>query len=131
MKKLIIGIHPSIHFSTFHFEKHSGRAGKYANKKLFLALLITSLNIIYSRDQDTIEHVLEGNLALPTSQQPSPLFCFGQTVIDKGDIQAFIFEDTIAGKNKNFSEVIPNFVYGRNNNLALSGGIPIASKCIA
>jgi len=45
-------------------------------------------------NEKEIQHIKEGNFALPTSQQPSPLFSFGQNILDKGDIQALAQKQT-------------------------------------
>ena len=38
-----------------------------------------------------------GNFKLPTSQQPAALFGFGGNIIDKGEIQTFLFADGFFG----------------------------------
>lgn len=83
--------------------------------------------VLYAREQDEVEHVLEGNLALPTSQQPGPLFCFGQNIVDKGDIQVFAWVSCIKGRTGNFREVLPNVLYGITDDLSLFTGMPIDS----
>ena len=88
-------------------------------KKIFLLLLVSSLRA---------EHLWQGNIALPTSQQTAPLFSFGQNLVDKGDILAFAEIDYLKGKNQTFAEVIPSFLYGINDNLALFIAAPIATK---
>ncbi len=96
-------------------------------KKIFFLLVFYNL-IIFSRDEDEVGHVFEGNLALKSSQEPGPLFCFGQTVIDKGDKQLYIFADDLGGKNNNFSDIVPYFIYGVSDKLAISCGFPFAAK---
>ena len=76
-------------------------------KKILFILFYVS--VAFSRDQEKVDHIIEGNLALPTSQQPSPLFCFGQNIVDKGDVQIFGDVDYLKGKNLKFSEFIPSF----------------------
>src|SRR5580704_16379352 len=100
-------------------------------KKIFLIIFNLNLffnNLIFARDQDRIEHVIAGNLSLPTSQQPGPLFCFGQTVIDKGDFQGYLFGDAIWGKCNLSSDLLPYIIYGITDNLSLTAGIPFALK---
>ncbi len=92
---------------------------------LFLCVIVTK---IYTREPNGGTHIYEGNLALPTAQQPRPLFCFGQNIVDKSDIQAFLFASSLSSKNSNFTEVIPNIIYGISDNCVFLAGIPIAAK---
>ena len=57
----------------------------------------------------------KGILALPTSQQPGPLFCFGQNSADQGDLQAF----GIVAKNKQSVDVVPTVLYGVSDSFSL------------
>ena len=41
-----------------------------------------------------------GNFALPTSQQPAGLFAFGGNIIDKGEVQLYLFADKFVGRKK-------------------------------
>ena len=72
-----------------------------------------------------------GNLTLPASQQPNPLFGFGQNVVNKGDLQAILTVDRIKGKHKRYSEVIPAVLYGISDSFSLFVYQPIAhfSRC--
>lgn len=97
----------------------------YMKKILFGLLYIFTANAI---EQDKIPHLVEGNLALPASQQPTPLFCFGQNIVNKGDTQVIISTDCLTGKNRNFAEIVPTLLYGITDNLSLFTGIPIAMQ---
>lgn len=94
-------------------------------KKLFFILLYPLA--LCAREEDGA-HVLQGNLALPTSQEPAPLFCFGQSVIDKHDIQAFVYINSLLGKKTDFTQIIPNILYGVTDELTITAGAPIAAK---
>lgn len=83
---------------------------------------------IDAREEDKIEYIKEGNIALPTSQQPGPLFSFGQNIVDKNDFQIFSFIEHLKGKNKQFDEVTPISLYGITDNVSLYIGLPIAIK---
>lgn len=95
-------------------------------KHLSFLLIIICFTLI-AREEDTT-HVLEGNLALPTSQEPGPLFCLGQNIVDKGDIQGFLITNTFGRNNNNFTQVIPNFIYGIRDDFSLYAGIPIDTQ---
>lgn len=53
-----------------------------------------------------------GNFSLPTSQQPAALFGFGGNIIDKGEVQLYLFADYFNGKKKIVSDVIPSVLFG-------------------
>ncbi len=89
-----------------------------------LVIIFVTLN---AREEETA-HILQGNLALPTSQEPAPLFCFGQSVIDKNNLQVFAYIDTLLGKKTDFTQVIPNIIYGVTDSLTLTIGQPVAAK---
>lgn len=72
-----------------------------------------------------IDQAKEGNLALPTSQQPGPLFCFGQNIIDKNDLQFFLSTDYVKGKATKFTEFTPALLYGINDKFSLFITLPI------
>ncbi len=65
-----------------------------------------------------------GNFALPISQQPSPLFSFGQNIIDKHDALGYMNPIYFRGKNKKFflNEIIG--IYGISDEASLFIEIP-------
>lgn len=78
--------------------------------------------------KEEITQVHVGNFALPTSQQPGPLIGFGQNIVDKGDLQLFVFPDQLKGKSKSYVEVIPSILYGINDKFSVFIQLPIAAK---
>jgi len=78
--------------------------------------------------KENIEQVHIGNFSLPVSQQPGPLVGFGQNILDKGDLQFFVFPDQFKGKRKNFVEVAPSLLYGINDKLSLFIEQAVAAK---
>lgn len=91
----------------------------------FIILCIATHN--NARDEDTM-HVWEGNLALPISQQPTPLFAFGQNIVAKGDLQLFGQADYLPSNHNTFIEVIPGILFGVTKNLSLFFNIPAAAR---
>jgi hypothetical protein len=75
-----------------------------------------------------VEQVHVGNFALPASQQPGPLVGFGQNIIDKGDIQLFVYPDQLKGKQKNFIEVAPSLLYAFSDTCSLFIEQSVAAK---
>lgn len=65
-----------------------------------------------------------GNLSLPTSQQPAALFGFGGNIIDKGEIQLYLFGDGFFGKNRIITDIIPNVTFGITDNLSVQFNFP-------
>ena len=72
-------------------------------------------------------HVHEGNLALPTSQLPSPLFSTGQKIVDKGDILFHEFTFQEGGKRKQFSSYGVEILYGLSDYADVLLRIPVAA----
>lgn len=95
-------------------------------KKIWM--ILWCICMIHARDLDETSHVLQGNLALPTSQQPGPLFGFGQNILDKGDIQAFLYTNFQQGGNNSFTRCIPSILYGISDTCSLNVGTPIALR---
>ena len=80
------------------------------------------------KDEARTVHEEIGNLTLPTSQQPGPLFAFGQNIVDKGDLQLFGQVDYLRGRHVLFADVTPLGLYGITNNLSVFAYLPIATK---
>ena len=66
-----------------------------------------------------------GLFSLPSSQQPGPLISFGQTLVDKNNLQWLTIPTYLQETNHN-SEfmVISTFVYGLTDSIALSLNVP-------
>jgi hypothetical protein len=131
--------YPNIHLCSYyvcsrHFyilKNEISRQGRYwiGMKRTIIFLFLAVHFATQPREQEKVQPILEGHLALPTSQQTSPIFCFGQNIVDKGDKQAFAFLNSFIGKNNNFTDIIPNFFYGIRDNFSVIVGIPIVANC--
>ena len=75
------------------------------------------MGTLYSKQE--VLQLKTGNLALPSSQQPAPVFAFGQNGTDQGDLQAFFYFDQDKGDHQNFIETIPCILYGITDDLSL------------
>jgi hypothetical protein len=84
---------------------------------LFFFISIFSINA-------QVEQLQIGNLALPSSQQPGPVFCFGQNIVDKGDIQ--VLGDLNVGelRNRDFFVFVPAMLWGFSDTFSLYWGVP-------
>ena len=78
-------------------------------------------------NKEKVEQVKIGNLALRGSQQPGPLLAFGQNIIDKHDLQAFVYPDWLLGKQKNLAEVAPSVLYAIRDDLSIFIELPVAA----
>lgn len=92
-----------------------------------IVLLALVCNIFQASVQRVVQ-VKEGNLALSTSQQPTPLFLYGQNIVDKGDIQGELYIDWHKGKNQTFIDILPGVLYGVNDRFSLFFITPITPK---
>lgn len=69
-----------------------------------------------------------GNFALPTSQQPGPLVGFGENIIDKNQVQLFVFADAFIGKNSYATDAIPSLLWGIRDDLSFFFNVPFALR---
>ncbi|HEX4069309.1 MAG TPA: hypothetical protein VHX42_04380 [Candidatus Babeliales bacterium] len=97
------------------------------------ALWLFSSPIIFARGGQEIspedrKQLKVGNFALPLSQQPAPLFSFGQNLVAQGDFLAFLYVAQLKGKQKSLVEAYPFFLYGITDKLSLVISVPIAAK---
>lgn len=60
-----------------------------------------------------------GNLAFPTSQQPSPLASFGQNIIDKGQWQFVLFSSYLKGNDQYYITLTPQLLYQPTDELSI------------
>jgi len=81
-----------------------------------------------SRESEKIKQITVGNFALPGSQQPGPLFSFGQNILDKGITELFGYVDQFKGSHYNFKSVTPLLLYGITDRLSLLVGLPMAAQ---
>lgn len=95
-------------------------------KKIFFFLSACLVITSYAREEDVFEHVWEGNIALPTSQQPATFFGLGQTIVDKNDLLTYLFYDYIKGNKKKYTIVTPGILLGISDDIALFIQAPIA-----
>lgn len=88
---------------------------------VFLLLIILHL---YGRASDKSEHILQGNLALPTSQQLTPLFSLGQNIVE----QVLVTPNRLQGQYKQYDEVDLELLYGVRDDLSCFINIPLISQ---
>lgn len=95
--------------------------------KLLWALLL-SPSLIFAKDsgQSGEQPLVLGNFSLPTSQQPGPLVSFGENIIDKGQVQLFVFADAMIGNSSYLTDVIPGILYGIRNDLSFFFNVPFS-----
>jgi len=67
-----------------------------------------------------------GNFALRTTQQPGPLFGFGQNINTKGDLQVFTSPNKIGGTNFSFSELFLLADYALTDVCTVLVALPVA-----
>lgn len=69
-----------------------------------------------------------GNFALPVSQQSSPLVSFGENIINKGQVQLFLFADAYIGKDNYYTEGVPSLLYGLKDNFSIFLNVPFSPQ---
>lgn len=91
----------------------------YKQRFSFLTIILT--NVLFAMS----EPMQIGNFALPISQQPSPLFSFGQNIVDRGDKIGYINPIFLSGhENKRFFYNELYFLYGITDRLSIFGLLP-------
>jgi hypothetical protein len=75
-----------------------------------------------------VKQIKVGNFALPNSQQPGPLFSFGQNILEKGDLELYAYVDYFKGHRKHQLDVIPAILYGISDKASIFGVLPICAS---
>ncbi len=70
----------------------------------------------------------KGNFALPPAQQPGPLVGFGENILEKNQVQLFLFGDDFVGREKYFIDIVPGILYGITNNFSVFFNVPLAAR---
>lgn len=94
-----------------------------------LSIMILLCTAILARESDNdIDQLKIGNLALPGSQQPNTLFGFGQNIVDRYDLQGFLYPLIEIGPTMQTIEMAPSLLYGITDDLSLYLSWPIAAR---
>ncbi|HAT1822054.1 TPA: hypothetical protein I8Z14_002620 [Legionella pneumophila] len=106
----------------------------YKTKNLSLLLVICALPKIAIGDASSTELQNEppdiGNFALPASQQPGPFLSFGQSLIDKNQIQFYVSPNYLHYKNEHYLTISPSVVYGISNQASFLVTEPVAANYV-
>lgn len=85
-------------------------------KNIWMLLLSMYVGLVQPSD---IIQLKQGNLALPSSQQPGPLLGFGQSIVDQGDFAAYVFFDHLKGNDSDSTKMIPSILYGVTDDFSI------------
>ena len=77
-------------------------------------------------EEGKIEPLEIGNFILPTTQEPGPLFGFGQNIIDAKDLQIFVAPNKFGGHDFHYSEILTYALYGITDYLSIFLAVPVA-----
>ncbi len=78
--------------------------------------------------QKGVEPLAVGNFLLPTTQEPGPLFGFGQNIINKRDLQIYCSPNKLRGHNFSASELNLYALYGITDTLSIFLAMPVALR---
>jgi len=94
---------------------------------IFFNLIIFLTTLINAKIVDDInpEPLKIGNFALATSQQPGPLYGFGQNFLDKGELQFSLYEDYQKIVSQEQYDTMPGFLYGITDDLSVYFNLPL------
>jgi hypothetical protein len=87
-------------------------------------ILIIATIITVTIKAKHVQPIPIGNFALPTAMQPSPLFSFGQNIVDAHDALGYVNPIYIKGKNKKFFLNELDGLYGLSDEASLFIQIP-------
>jgi hypothetical protein len=99
---------------------------RYRLCTLFAAHLLTSSLTLWAA-QSGQPQCNSGNFALMWSQQPGPLISFGENIINRNQVQLFLFGDGFIGQKQHFIDLVPGILYGITNDLSIFFNIPLAA----
>lgn len=86
-------------------------------------------NIKAEMSDESEEKTLKvGNFSLRGSQQPGPLVGLGENIIDKGQIQFYLFANALIGNNNYRTDLIPSFLYGVTDAFSVFFNVPYTPK---
>lgn len=100
-------------------------------KRIQLIILFCAFSRLYApppEEPEKPEPLKIGNLALPPSQCPGPLFAFGELLIEKGDVIGYGEYDGLRGCRKKADILLPFGVYGIRDNFSVSIFLPYALR---
>lgn len=78
------------------------------------------------KTEESEKTVKVGNFSLPATQQPGPLVGFGEHVIEKGEVQIYLYSDAFIGDRNYNTDIIPAYVYGITDTFAFRFNVPYA-----
>lgn len=97
-------------------------------KQIAICAVISVSLVIMSKEEDAIDYLKKGNLALPASQQPNSQLGMGQNIVDKGDFLGYIAPSGIVGKRQDFITLNPILLYGITNNASILASWPLFAE---
>ena len=71
------------------------------------------------KKEPAVKHLKLGNLAFPTSQQPTPLISFGQNLLDEGQFDIQEVATKFKGKREYFIDIQNTLIYAFSDDLAI------------
>jgi hypothetical protein len=95
---------------------------------IVLYLLSLSINAKDGSTDSTLQNQppSRGNFALGSSQQPGPLVSFGQSIIDKGQLQLFLEPTYLKTRSDTYLATTPSILYGLYDVASLYISLPVA-----
>ncbi len=91
---------------------------------LFFYSIMVSCEIFSSEGEEP--HCGLGNFALPASQEPGPLISFGENLIERNQVQIFLFSDAYLGQKKHSIDVVAEILYGITDDFSVFFNVPVA-----
>ena len=85
---------------------------------------VVSLLVFAVCNSEDVKQLSIGNLALPSTQQPSPTFSFGQNIIDKNDTILDQRLTQYKAPNMDFLQTSSNIFYGITDKFVFVAGVP-------
>ncbi|MBA2649359.1 MAG: hypothetical protein H0U75_07150 [Legionella sp.] len=107
----------------------------FRHKIKWLVLLFITITPIIGKGETIVSKLTsddnppnKGNFALPTSQQPGPFFSFGQSLIEKNQVQFYIAPSYLKVEDGHFLTIFSSAVYGLTDKSSLLMTVPVAAE---
>lgn len=102
---------------------------QYKHLKWCAIIMMGTSSIMMSKPLDGVK-TTHGNLALPTSQQPGPLFSFGQNIVDEQDVLVYEYVNYINAQNRKITQSVTSLLYGLSEHASLFISIPVMTGSV-
>lgn len=97
---------------------------------IFVSILLIGSTFNHYAAVTTAQSLHVGNFSLLNSQQPGPFVSFGQNIIDKNQLQVFLFPSYLKVSQEHYLTAAPALLYGFSDTTSLLLTFPVAADYV-